>query len=204
MRPSRIFRFSSLAGLTLALGACVSVPVQFQGEYPPLAPKDARSSDSGTAVRWGGVILETRPEASSTCFELLGKPLSSSMRPTASDQSTGRFIACKSGFHDPEVFVRGREATLTGRLERIDVRKVGDFDYRYPVVSIEFMTMWPERKDVIFYDYDPFFSPWYWYYPYYYYSYPPVHRHPVPRQRDQGPRVDLPPASTDPSGQQRN
>lgn len=178
--------------LALVLGACVSVPIQFQGDYPSLAPQATRDEDAGTRILWGGVILDTRPDQRQTCFEILSRPLQTSMRPADSDQTRGRFIACKSGFLDPEVFSRGREVSLTGTIDRIDIRKVGEFDYRYPVVTAEFLSMWPERQDVIIYEYDMFYDPWYWYYPYRYpYRYP--YHYPRNRSRDKGPRIDVPP-----------
>lgn len=178
----------------LALAGCVSVPVQFQGEFSPLTPQAAQATDADTLVRWGGVILETRPDERQTCFEILSRPLRSSMRPEDSDQTLGRFIGCKEGFHDPEVFARGREVTLTGTIERIDIRKVGEFDYHYPVVRAGFMSMWPERQEVIVYEYDGFYAPYYWHYPYRY-PYPYPYHYPHPRTRDKGPRIDLPPDS---------
>ena len=69
------------------------------------------------------------------------------MRPKNSDQAEGRFIACKPGFYDPEVFKKGREVTLTGKIIHIDVRKVGEYDYHFPVVDIEFMILWPKRQE---------------------------------------------------------
>jgi len=185
-------RAGALLAGSLLLAACISVPVQFQGEFTALAAQGASARDIGTEIRWGGMILETRPDAQQTCFEILSRPLQKSMRPADSDQTLGRFIACKSGFHDPEVFARGREVTLTGVIERIDVRKVGEFDYAYPVVRAGFVTMWPERQDVIVYEYDMFYAPWYWHYPYRYYPYPHPY-YPQSRTRDKGPRIDLPP-----------
>lgn len=184
----------------LSLGACVSVPEQFRGEYPALAPQEVSASNIGQQVRWGGVILDTRPDQSTTCFEVLSRPLSSSMRPVDSDRTLGRFIACKDGFHDPEVFARGREVTLVGTIERLDVRKVGEFDYPYPVVLAGFMSMWPERQDVIIYEYDMFYSPWYWHSPYYH-PFPP--QRPYRSSRDKGPRVDLPPPGEERAGRDR-
>ena len=157
----------------LLLGACSSVPKHLQGEYPPLVPRAASEGDIGTQVRWGGIILAARPEQDRTCFEILSRELGSSMRPRNADLTQGRFIACNRGFHDPEVFTKGREVTVIGQLQQIDLRKVGEYDYRYPVLAADFITMWPERPDVIIYDYyDPFYNPWYWG-PYHYpYAYP--------------------------------
>jgi outer membrane lipoprotein len=168
-------RTGSLVFLTtLLVSACTTIPEQLKGEYGPLTPKITTEKDLETQVRWGGVILETRPEDSYTCFEILSKQLQSSMRPKDSDQAGGRFIACKPGFYDPEVFEKGREVTLTGKILHIDIRKVGEYDYHFPVVDIEFMTLWPERRNPVYYDYYGPYRPYYWHYPYYgrFYRYP--------------------------------
>jgi outer membrane lipoprotein len=181
------------AVLGLLLASCISVPEPFRGDYPSLTPGTVSTRDVGTVIRWGGVILAAQPDEAQTCFEVLSRPLASSMRPQKSDQTLGRFIACRAGFLDPEVFARGREVTLTGTLTALDQRKVGDYDYRYPIVSAKFITMWPERIEVIVPDYDPFYRPWYWA-PYYHYPYPYHHQPPVRKSYDRGPRVDVPPA----------
>ena len=172
---TRLIRTATLATMTaLLLSACTTIPEQLKGDYIPLVPKNTTESNLQTPVRWGGVILETRPENNYTCFEVLAKQLQTSKRPKDTDQADGRFIACKPGFYDPEVFDKGREVTLTGKVIHMDVRKVGEYDYHFPVVDIEFMILWPERRDRIYYDYYGMYRPYYWHYPYYgpYWRYP--------------------------------
>lgn len=153
------------------LSSCTTIPEQLKGEYTTLIPKNTSKKDLQTPVRWGGVLLETRPESNHTCFEILSKQLGTSMRPKDSDQADGRFIACKPGFYDPEVFEKGREVTVTGNIIHIDVRKVSEYDYHFPVVDIEFMSLWPKRRDPPYYDYYGPYRPYYWRYPYYGYRY---------------------------------
>jgi starvation-inducible outer membrane lipoprotein len=56
----------------------------------------------------------------------------------------------------------------------MDVRKIGEYDYHFPVVDIEFMSLWPERRESRYYDYYGPYRPYYWHYPHYglYYRYP--------------------------------
>ena len=172
---NRMIRTTSLVILTgLLASACTTIPEQLKGEYTPLIPENTSEKDLQTAVRWGGVILETRPEDDFTCFEILSKQLEKSMRPEKADQSGGRFIACKPGFYDPEVFEKGREVTVTGKLIHMDVRTIVEYDYHFPVVDIEFMSLWPERRERINYDYYGMYRPYYWHYPPrgFYYRYP--------------------------------
>ncbi len=148
------------------LSACTTIPEQLKGEYTSLTPANTTDKDLQTQVRWGGLILETRPEDDFTCFEILARQLEKSMRPENADQSDGRFIACKPGFYDPEVFKKEREVTVIGKIIHIDVRKVEEFDYHFPVVDIEFMSLWPKRRPRMYYNYGPYY-PYYWHYPHY-------------------------------------
>lgn len=171
----------SLALAVLAVSACTTVPTQLEGMYTEISPARVEPGVYGSTVRWGGVILDAKNKENQTCFEILSRDLSKYMRPLVEDSTAGRFIACKEGFHDPEVFAKGREVTLTGQIRSMEVRQIDEFNYRYPVVDISHLVLWEIRKDVLVYDhYDPFFSPYYWgwgysRYPYYgfpYYGYP--------------------------------
>ena len=133
----------------LLLAGCVTAPKPLQGTYAPLQPADvARSGATGDMVRWGGRIVRVDPLAAQSCFEIVGVRLGPDGRPQERDQSEGRFIACRGGFYDPEVFQPGREITITGTVTGFETRKVGDYDYRYPSVAAEVIYLWPERKDV--------------------------------------------------------
>lgn len=163
----------------LLLAACVTVPEQLQGQYPDISPARVDPAVFGTRVRWGGVIVDTYNDKHSTCFEILSRPLGDYMRPKLDDTTGGRFIACKPGFYDPQVFSKGREVTVTGTIRSITVKKIDEFDYRYPMVDADQVVLWEPRKDVIVYHdyYDPFYYPYFWggpgwgYYPYYYGGY---------------------------------
>lgn len=162
----RLISTSSLIILSIfALSSCTTIPEQLKGDYTSLTADSTSESNLQTQVRWGGIILETRPEDNFTCFEILSRQLEKSMRPENADQSLGRFIACKPGFYDPEVFKKEREVTVVGKVIHMDVRKVGDFDYNFPVVDIEFMSLWPKRRMRI-HSYGPYY-PYYWHYPHY-------------------------------------
>lgn len=165
-----------------ALSACAGVPKQLQGEYPNVFPARVQADLIGSNVRWGGVLVETRNEKERTCFEVLSRALDRTMRPLAEDRTEGRFIACTDGFHDPEVYAKGREVTITGIIRDLEERKIEAFDYRYPVVEIADMVLWEEHDDVIVYNqfYDPFYYPYPYFWAYPYWGYYPYYRHPWP------------------------
>jgi outer membrane lipoprotein len=166
----------------LALGGCATIPKPVQGDYPPVSLETARSGTASAArVRWGGEIIETQPREQQTCFFVLAEPLDSQARPERGGDSLGRFVACKQGFYDPEVFAKGRELTVTGMLAGTIQHKIGEFDYTYPKVEADNVYLWPHRPLYVQRPYDPwgpwgpcdpFWSPWGcgwgygpWYYP---------------------------------------
>ena len=135
--------------VTLALSACTTIPEEIQGSYQDVSPARVEPGVFGTDVRWGGVILSSRNNDTGTCFEVLSRHLDKYLRPELEDTTLGRFLACKPGFHDPLVFTKGREITVTGRINAIETRKVDDFDYRYPVLAVDDLVLWQKRKVVI-------------------------------------------------------
>jgi outer membrane lipoprotein len=167
----------------LALTGCATIPEQIQGSYSDISPARVEPTAFGASVRWGGVIIDAVNEADSTCFEILSRDLDKYLRPLQEDRTAGRFIACKPGFHDPEVFAAGREVTLTGNIRGIDEREIDQFKYRYPVVDVTELVLWQPRQEVVVIDhmYDPFWYGYpyyrgypYWggYYPYYRFGHP--------------------------------
>lgn len=156
----------------LALSACTSIPEQIEGTYPEISPARVEPSAFGSNVRWGGVIVGSTAKDSQSCLEILSHELDKYLRPKQEDSTAGRFIACQPGFLDPMVFATGREITVTGTIEKVEVRKLEDFDYRYPVLAVDDLVLWQKRKVVMRYRgvggpfYDPFYNPWYgpsWY-----------------------------------------
>ena len=166
----------------LALAGCTTIPEQIQGSYSDISPARVEPAVFGASVRWGGVIIDAVNESNSTCFEILSRDLDKYLRPLQEDRTAGRFIACKAGFHDPEVFAADREVTLTGSIRGIEEREIDQFEYRYPVIDVDELVLWQPRRDVLVIDqmYDPFWYPYpyywgrpYWgYYPYYWNRYP--------------------------------
>ena len=151
---------TALAAAAL-LAACASQPKPLQGEFLPITPHEAAESDrTGAVVRWGGRIVQVEPQPNSTCFEMIATGLAVTGRPYwASDDTGGRFIACRTGFYDPAVFEKNREVTFTGRIGGYETRKIGGYDYRFPRVDADVVYLWPVREYVDVVTYPP---PWPW------------------------------------------
>jgi len=146
--------------LALTIAGCATTPSQLQGQFSTLDPQQAAAQQApGETVRWGGRIVDVHTEKLFTCFEVVGAPLDSSGRPREVDDSNGRFLACRDGFYEPEVFKNGRELTVSGKIDGYETRKVGDYDYRYPRVAADVVYLWPERSE-----YDDHYHgyPWSW------------------------------------------
>lgn len=159
-----MYKILILAGACLGLAACASVPKPLAGQFSTVSLQDA-SQANGTRVRWGGEIVDTVPGADHTCIYALSRPLDSQARPQVNKDSMGRFVACRNGFYDPEIFAKGREITVTGTVAGSITRKVGDYDYAYPRIEADTVYLWPRPKPVspYFYRdsmmYDPFWGP---------------------------------------------
>lgn len=143
-------RLAVLATGIALLTACATQPKPLQGAFTPLTPADATANDStGAVVRWGGRIVAVEPQSNSTCFEMISTRLGSSGRPYwATDDTGGRFIACRSGFYDPALFEKNREVTFTGRISGYENRRIGEYDYRFPKVDADVVYLWPVREQV--------------------------------------------------------
>ncbi len=173
--------------IAVLLSGCASIPQPIRGNVATLSPQQALHEDvTGNRVRWGGEVVKVTVNKDDTCFELLAKPLDRSARPLRSDNSDGRFIACAPQFFDPAVYAKGREVTVVGTVIEPVSGKIGEYDYRYPRVTIERIFLWPERPDFStmppLYPYRPFY-PYGFYDPfwppmgYQYFPSPFMHRH---------------------------
>jgi len=158
-------RWRVLCVVMCVLAACATPPpVLSGGSFAELTVQDAQARDlTGQRVRWGGGIVVTTPEKDETCFEVVSRPLDREARPRRTDESDGRFLACAAGFFDPAVYSAGREISVVGTLQGLAVRKIGDYEYRYPRIAAENVFLWPKREVVQAYYYsDPWVNP-FWY-----------------------------------------
>jgi outer membrane lipoprotein len=180
----------SLIAVAILLSACATVPEEIAQPPPGNPGVAAVRADAqryvGQEVRWGGNVVEAHNDANESYAEIIARDLHRDGRPEGSDMSPGRFIAVFDGFIDPQVYFPGRAITVVGTLEAERTGKIGEREYRYPVVRVHHHLLWrtDEPRDYPpgyrTYYYDPFY-PWG---PYYYpYPYPRYYPHdPVPRK----------------------
>lgn len=129
----------------------------------------------GTVVRWGGAIVSVQNRREETWIEIVERPLWPDGQPRDTDRSEGRFLAHVAGFLDPAVYAKNRLITVAGALDEPETHSIDEFPYRYPVVRVTDVYLWPKEPEVYRHYYSPYwYDPWYpWGYPYYpYYHYP--------------------------------
>jgi outer membrane lipoprotein len=158
-------------GLCLVLAGCSVTPsifntaIEGSPEITAVMADDA-TDFTGQQVRWGGEIIAVRNQTDETWIEVLQRPLSSSGRPTEKP-SEGRFFIKLAGFVEPVDYSEGKTITAVGELSGFISQKVGEFDYRYPVIatSSENHKLWQEVRDTSTWHVRPsLYWDWPWYY----------------------------------------
>ncbi|RFC34580.1 MAG: outer membrane lipoprotein [Candidatus Nitrotoga sp. MKT] len=132
--------------LPIVVAGCATVPKPLTGgPFSEVIPSAAQNDHFvGQRIRWGGNIANAEPGKNETCFEIVSHPLDSNAKPLETDITWGRFIACAPDFYDPEVYAKGREVTVIGNIQGTIVRKLGEFEYRYPQINAETVYLWPK------------------------------------------------------------
>ena len=123
----------------------------------------------GARVIVGGEILTTQPKPGQTEIELLARRLRDDDTPERSDRSPGRLLLRSPDFLDPAVYAQGRRITVIGTVTGDEERKVGELPYRYPVIAVERIRLWPQEIDYGGYypypwpgwPYGPYYDPYY-------------------------------------------
>lgn len=161
------------------LAACASKPPAAISRIPENNPSVAMvrmdiDDYIGSEVRWGGSIAGIENRADSTWIEIVRQPLRENGRPDSGGRSDGRFIASFDRFADPVVYEIGRPLTVVGRIEAKVTRKIGEYDYLFPVVAVEGSFLWKKLEPIPPAPYPP---PWWYYDPWYHPWYFHPHRH---------------------------
>jgi outer membrane lipoprotein len=116
-------------------------------------------------VRWGGKIISVENKENSTWVEILASPLRYNGRPNSKSDYEGRFIARIDGFLEPELYSKDRVLTIFGIIDTEFVKRIDDYPYSYPLVSVKEHYLWPVVRTVQYRYYYPYHHGYY--YPYY-------------------------------------
>lgn len=163
--------------LILALGCASIVPREIRrGADRSLSFRELRANPDlylGRKVLLGGEILETRNLKDQTEIEILQKPLGRRDMPVDTDESEGRFIVFRPGYLDPAIYRSGRYVTVVGEVLGDKALRIGEAEYRAPVLFSRFLHLWPGARRYRSPDDYPYFSPFYpWFFGWgFYYAY---------------------------------
>lgn len=99
-------------------------------------------------VLWGGTILVVENMKDSTQIEVLSYPLGSNYRPDLEKKPLGRFLIREEGFLEPETYVQGRQITVVGKVGKAVNGKVGESEYRFPLIHAQQLQLWSSEDKV--------------------------------------------------------
>lgn len=165
-----------MGGAVLLLNACTPVispqlmdQVDRSLMYNSLASRP--DEFKGKIVLLGGTIVQTVPKLGESEIEVVQKDLLSSGEPRLTDKSQGRFLVVVDRFLDPAIYKPERGLTVAGKVQGSAVRRIGEIDYRYPVIAALELHLWREPLPLRAYPYAyPYGYPAYpwrgWGYPY--------------------------------------
>jgi len=96
----------------------------------------------GKSVMLGGTIVEIRNRKEGTQMEVLQRPLAREGRPVYTDETGGRFLVDVPQFIDAAVYQPGRAVTVIGSVEGARMQRLGEIEYRYPVLTVKQVHLW--------------------------------------------------------------
>ncbi|GJL79888.1 MAG: hypothetical protein NPINA01_28770 [Nitrospinaceae bacterium] len=130
----------------------------------------------GKKVMLGGDIVETRNFPDKSEIEVVQKEIDSTGNVSGKDSTLGRFIFLRPGYLESEIYFKGRQIIGAGRVVGSQMGKIGDREYRFPVIEAEELRL-AELYNQYPYYYDPYYPSYYYpfYHPFYNHHH---HRHP--------------------------
>jgi starvation-inducible outer membrane lipoprotein len=94
-------------------------------------------------LQWGGVVLRVENNPGQTELTILETPLDFWGRPQGSAYGRGRFIAQVAKYLDPEVYGDKNRVVLAGEIVGEKIRPIDKIQYRYPVVRVSELHLFP-------------------------------------------------------------
>ena len=150
---------AAAAACTL-LSACVSPPFVTEGVNKEVTPVDlletADGEQSADKVLWGGVVISSANTDSTTEIEVLSYPLDYLQRPNPGLRSTGRFLMVLDGYIETADFANGHRVTALGSPGETRTGKIGESEYRYPVLKLAAPTDLHRWSDEEYYNSSPY------------------------------------------------
>lgn len=137
-----------LISALLLISACSSMdslPASGNRSITPDQVSRHRSSPDSTPMQWGGVIVSQENLKHSTELQIIAYPLTRRGQPDTDEPPVGRFIAVSQGYLESVDYARGRQVTVSGKIDRLREGKVGQADYLFPVMLTQEIRLWPQQ-----------------------------------------------------------
>lgn len=131
-RIAALWLTAAVIGCATGISQQTRSMVTYQGSFSALQQRPEHHI--GQVVHLGGKIIEAAAGSGRSEVRVLQLPLDWQGRPVEGDRSDGRFVLRSTDFLDPEVFKAGSLISVVGRLAGSDIRPVGSFPYRHPVI----------------------------------------------------------------------
>jgi outer membrane lipoprotein len=106
--------------------------------------KESATSYVGKVVVLGGEVLNAKRLPEGTSIEILQLPLDGSEPVMDVQQSQGRFLALQKEFLDPATLVEKPRVTIVGEVTGVQMRRLDDIDYTYPVLAVKDLKVWQD------------------------------------------------------------
>ena len=144
-------RLGLLFGLILNTGCAGTqlVPSDMEGRIArDITFQNLKAEPAAFQGRWvvlGGKALNSKRFKDETQIEILELPLDQTDRPIPTlTRSRGRFLAVQQEFLDPATVPPGTLVSLVGEVSGERTMPLDEMTYKYPVVRIETLKLWPE------------------------------------------------------------
>ena len=105
------------------------------------ASRERPDAGPGHPERWGGRIVRVENLRDRTLIEVLAFPLDGAGRPQTDQAAEGRFIIQSPGFLEPHEYAPDRLIEVRGTLDDFRNGRVGEAEYRYPLVMAGRLTL---------------------------------------------------------------
>lgn len=129
--------------LATQLAACVTGGGVLAYEISPASlSRSADASVKGRDFTWGGSVLSIKNLKDHTLVEVMAYPLDAKGEPSMGSGTRGRFLADHAGFLEPADYPNGQLITVTGPMLGYKDGKVGEAEYRYPVLQALQIKRW--------------------------------------------------------------
>lgn len=83
---------------------------------------------------------------------MVNLPIENNGKPDINVEPEGRFVAYIDGFVDPVTYSKGRLVSILGTSDGYELGKVGDYEYRFPVMKASGYHLWQIKEKVIVHD----------------------------------------------------